>query len=248
MKEFWHEIINGVEVYETNLISDIKTINAINPYSEKMFAGYQDAIKPLIYAKQLMQSQEELPHNLNQIEYSIYETDYVLEYFREIIKKSTWSFLYSWQLPTISFPSDPEIMVIPVSNKFINCFTKLFIFALETTDNVYISGEDLSFAHVDKQKQTAHEIKNPPYIYYDKYNLFTIKNLAAHEKESFYLNIISLTDLLTKTIKAVFTKYSPIEHIISKSYFILNIHEKQTYLATKNKVQTRLLKLSQPVE
>lgn len=245
MKEFWHEIINGIETYESNLISDIQTINAINPYSKRELNRYPN-LYYLTCAKELAQPQPNNPHELSQLEYSIYESDYILEYFREIIKKSTWSFSNSWQLPAIAFPTTPEIYVIPVSNNFIFYFTKMFIYAYETTRNVHISGHEISFAYVDSKNQIAHE-KQSPYFIYDKSILLTIKNLSAHENVKFYLNIINLTDVLTKTVNAIFTKNKPIEDIIYNSSIILKQHEKIKYLATKNHVKTKLEKLSQPI-
>lgn len=244
MKEYWHEIINNMELYEENLLSDIRLINSINPFSKRELNLY-DNLSPIKAAHQLIQPQKNNPNNLSQLEYSIYETDYILENFRALIEKSTWSFSYSWILPSQAFPVTPEIMVIPFSNNFIKFFTKLFIFSYDTK-GFTISGDEISFAYIKNQQ--AHEIKQLPYIMYKSKQLHEINTLASHENIKFYLNIIKFTSLLTRTITAIRIKSIPIEYIINKSFSLLNIKTQPTFLSTKNKLIQRLDKLSQPIE
>lgn len=244
MKEYWHELINNMELYEENLLSDIGLINSINPFSKRELNLY-DNLSPIKAAHQLFQPQKNNPNNLSQIEYSIYETDYVLENFRALIEKSTWSFSYSWILPSQAFPVTPEIMVIPFSNNFIRYFTKLFIFSYDTK-GFTISGDEISFAHIKNQQ--AHEIKQLPFIMYKSKQLHEINKLSQDENRKFYLNIIKFTSILTKTIFAALTKNEPIEYIINSSFSILKIKDNPSYLSTKNKFIQRFDKLDQPIE
>lgn len=241
MKKYWHEIINNTELYEGNLLTDIRLINAHSKQELNLFTDFH----PIKCAQQLIKPQKNNPHNLSDLEYSIYETDYILENFRVLIEKSTWSFSYSWILPSQAFPVTPEIMVIPVSNNFIRYFAKLFIFSYET-EGFTISGDEISFAYIENQK--AHEIKQPSFVMYKSTKLHEIKTLASHENIKFYLNIIKFTTLLTKIITAVRIKNIPIEYIINKSFSFLNIETQPTFFATKNKLIQHLDKLSQPIE